>query len=453
MKKSLLITLAFACLIIIPQNVFAGTLSDGCSIATCPAGQDYYKQGGTGGCYIEINSLTGTIPSCESVFGAPASGKKWSFNCNDGCKQINIPTTYACPQHNADIGSITPCCAEGEVIQFNTTTSEWECGYSLDSVVELMARVFYTASIVDAVSFIANIDILINQFNNDEGPISMLLSYSGTDYEYKYADATDIGQQVLLEADYADDAENAVNAQYADEAELAQTLNWENYPEWTSLFENLSSVTFCTTDLDCGTGTCDNGICRGTAALGAFCDETTFCQFGLICDANVCVTDTGMINPEDITPGAEDQVLTTIETATPGEFVSSWEDAAVGGGGIGEFVGISADSDGSAGGYSGANALCDLAVTGSHVCTVDEMANTIRNNPTAFDLYVGEQVWINNGPPGHSDTLSNDCKGWIFDSSYESGYGRYGSVLNIHATETQFLIQFCNQLIPFACCQ
>jgi hypothetical protein len=431
MKKSLLIGLAFACLIIIPQNVFAGALSDPCSIATCPAGRDYYKQSGIGGCYIEINSLTDTTPSCQSVFGAPAEGKQWSFTCNDGCKQTNIPTTYSCPQHNVDMGSTAPCCEDGEVIKFNTTTSKWECTYSLDLLTELVARLLYAVGYIEnADTLMNNISDLIVGFTADKGPIAYLLSHSGTPYEYRYGDVGDAGGNILLEADYAD------------EAELAQSLNWDNYPEWTNLFENLSGVTFCNSDLDCGTGTCDNGICRGTAALGAFCDATTFCQYGLICDLdkNQCIADTGMIDPANITPGIDGQVLTTVSGET------EWADA-VGGVSVSTFVGVSGEgSNGSVtGGYTNVDSSCNSSFVGSHVCTAPEIIRTYVLDIATIISAPGISVWINNGPPAYTVSAPNDCNGWASDTNTSFGTSwNFGFNKGVASS--------CDLVQRFACC-
>lgn len=117
---------------------------------------------------------------------------------------------------------------------------------------------------------------------------------------------------------------------------------------------------------------------------------------------------------------------------------------------VGQFAGLSAPSDGSSGGYAGANTICDTAFTGSHVCTAMEVMNTYNHNPSFLTGATG-QAWINNGPPGHHETLSNDCQGWTLDLPVEASYGRYGSVW--HFTSHKSLIQFCNESIPFACCK
>ena len=117
---------------------------------------------------------------------------------------------------------------------------------------------------------------------------------------------------------------------------------------------------------------------------------------------------------------------------------------------VGQFTGLSATSDGSAGGYAGVNGVCDTAFSGSHVCTAMEVINTYNHNPV-FLAGASGQAWINDGPPGHHETLSNDCKGWSFNLASEGGFGRYASVW--HFTSHKALIQFCNESLPFACCK
>lgn len=57
-------------------------------------------------------------------------------------------------------------------------------------------------------------------------------------------------------------------------------------------------------------------------------------------------------------------------------------------------------------GYDAANDLCNIAIGASHMCTSEEILNTIRTNIT----YTGTG-WIANGPPGYTSN-SNDCKGF-----------------------------------------
>jgi len=118
---------------------------------------------------------------------------------------------------------------------------------------------------------------------------------------------------------------------------------------------------------------------------------------------------------------------------------------------VGQFVGLTPSTyDGNQGGYQGVNTLCNNAFSGSHVCTSMEMINTYNHTPTLLSSGTG-QAWINNGAPAHSDTLSNDCKGWNFNLAAQGAYGRFGSVW--YFTGNQALIQYCNASIPFTCCK
>ena len=102
---------------------------------------------------------------------------------------------------------------------------------------------------------------------------------------------------------------------------------------------------------------------------------------------------------------------------------------------VGMFVGLSTPSDGSSGGYVGVNTICSSDFEGSHVCTAMEVINTYNNNIGLLGGASG-QAWINNGPPGHDLTLSNDCQGWT--SAAPSSL--FGSVW--HFSSNKGLIQY-----------
>jgi hypothetical protein len=127
----------------------------------------------------------------------------------------------------------------------------------------------------------------------------------------------------------------------------------------------------------------------------------------------------------------------------------------------GMFVGVSATSNGvtahdSFTGYQAANDLCDTAVSGSHVCTMDEMANTIARTSDLTTLSGWTaggttQVWVNSGAAKYAPaaTPANDCVGWT-DASTDafgnfwklnsSGGGRGG-------------VGYCETIKAFACCK
>ena len=70
-------------------------------------------------------------------------------------------------------------------------------------------------------------------------------------------------------------------------------------------------------------------------------------------------------------------------------------------------------------GYEAGNSACNAEFSGSHMCTVEEITNTINISPAS---YTDEQGWVIEGAPGHISN-SNDCEGWTNNAS--SNY--YGS--------------------------
>ncbi len=111
---------------------------------------------------------------------------------------------------------------------------------------------------------------------------------------------------------------------------------------------------------------------------------------------------------------------------------------------VGMFVGISAETDGSASGYTNANLYCSSAHAGSHICTAMEIINTYNNNPSS--LPGSGNVWINNGPPGYDQTQANDCMGW------NSPDGEvFGSIWRFDSDDSG--ISPCVSSFQFACCK
>jgi hypothetical protein len=99
-------------------------------------------------------------------------------------------------------------------------------------------------------------------------------------------------------------------------------------------------------------------------------------------------------------------------------------------------------------GYVAANNLCNTASTGSHVCTPDEILNTISSGlgsriPIA-------QIWIFSGPPGYTANAM-DCGG----RTVGLGVDNYGTTWYKSATngEGYGSLAFCNQGYKLACCK
>lgn len=114
-----------------------------------------------------------------------------------------------------------------------------------------------------------------------------------------------------------------------------------------------------------------------------------------------------------------------------------------------KYVGLTASVDGNFGGYSKAAESCDGSFPGSHVCTSQEVISSYERNLMGA---VTGMAWVNNGAPGYSKTLSNDCSGWSTND-----IATYGSVINFDRPSPflsdSFYIQPCEFSFPFACCQ
>jgi len=127
----------------------------------------------------------------------------------------------------------------------------------------------------------------------------------------------------------------------------------------------------------------------------------------------------------------------------------------------GIFVAVSAASTGSAAhdavvGYQAANDLCNTASTGSHVCSVDEVLNTV-NNITDLSALSGwsvggtTQVWVNSGGAKYApdDTPVADCNGWS-----NATVDNLGSFWILNSTGGGSAgVGYCNTSKVFACCE
>ncbi len=103
--------------------------------------------------------------------------------------------------------------------------------------------------------------------------------------------------------------------------------------------------------------------------------------------------------------------------------------------------------NGSRGGYSSANALCSALVAGSHVCTAEEILQTINSGATA-NIPTSTTLWINNGPPGYT-VNANDCIGWT-----DAGSTSFAPVWVKLASGDGFgALDRCNSTRRYACCK
>lgn len=77
--------------------------------------------------------------------------------------------------------------------------------------------------------------------------------------------------------------------------------------------------------------------------------------------------------------------------------------------------------DGQRGGYAGVNAECNAKYAGSHLCTVDEVLESVNCGAfTRLGTAVGTKFWVSGGPPGFTAS-ANDCHGWASAGADELG--------------------------------
>jgi len=99
-----------------------------------------------------------------------------------------------------------------------------------------------------------------------------------------------------------------------------------------------------------------------------------------------------------------------------------------------------------ANGYKSADALCNAAVAGSHVCRVEEVLESIR---CGVALPNGTNAWVNGGPPGYT-SYSDDCAGWTNNTAAHQGrFWQFSSSSGGVGTMT-----VCSETsLPYACCK
>jgi hypothetical protein len=176
----------------------------------------------------------------------------------------------------------------------------------------------------------------------------------------------------------------------------------------------------------------DNVLTLGTSALrwlaGWFSNLTV--------SGNVTVsgTNVGIVFPDN-----------TFQTTAPVATTSPWDNSStrtfirsgyptnvnitgnltVGGCAFATYVGLTTStyngalSSGSDTGYVAAKTICNAAFGGSHLCTTDEVLESIRCGliSTFTD---GGQGWVAEGPPGYTAN-ANDCIGWTSSASDSLG--------------------------------
>jgi hypothetical protein len=101
-------------------------------------------------------------------------------------------------------------------------------------------------------------------------------------------------------------------------------------------------------------------------------------------------------------------------------------------------------NNGNAGGYKEANKKCP---DGMHVCTLNEMLNSLNCGIDLSSLSNAGGVWISHGAPS-LPTPTNDCLGWTSSSSEW-----YGINYVYSPTGGAFYAVECSETHYFACCQ
>ena len=107
----------------------------------------------------------------------------------------------------------------------------------------------------------------------------------------------------------------------------------------------------------------------------------------------------------------------------------------------GVYVGRTASFGANQGGYGIADSRCNAAFSGSHVCSNEEMFNSMR---TGVTLPSRINVWVNSGP----NALSNDCVGWT-----SNNYLMRGAYWALAGSSSIGYTLDCSQSLPFACCK
>jgi len=99
-------------------------------------------------------------------------------------------------------------------------------------------------------------------------------------------------------------------------------------------------------------------------------------------------------------------------------------------------------------GYVAVNNICNNKLSGSHMCSAEEIIYLIRAiGPSS--LFNGlSYAWVSNGPPGYL-APSNDCNGW--KSSLDNNYGPFWEFAT--STGGRGVLSPCDQLKPLACCK
>jgi len=105
--------------------------------------------------------------------------------------------------------------------------------------------------------------------------------------------------------------------------------------------------------------------------------------------------------------------------------------------------------NGDNGGYDNANAICNTAYDGSHICTTEDILRIINSGNVNSIPTTTIGYWIVNGPPAYKAN-ANDCVGFTTSSSAMLG--------NVWIKPPEYpnsfgILRHCNQEHQFACCK
>ena len=156
-------------------------------------------------------------------------------------------------------------------------------------------------------------------------------------------------------------------------------------------------------------------------------------------EGNVTGNLTGKVYGE-VCNSAGDECKTIDEMGKAGDFLGAT---------AAQVTGRRVENTSGANGYKDADDLCKTAfptVSTSHVCTADEIINAYISVDEQIATSIASS-WINNGPPGYSAVLVNDCRGWTSDASID-----WGSTWSFSVGQA-FVAQCSEVTHPYACCK
>ena len=106
-------------------------------------------------------------------------------------------------------------------------------------------------------------------------------------------------------------------------------------------------------------------------------------------------------------------------------------------------------TNGSLKGYPAANNICDFYYDGSHMCTIDEILNTINQNVSNTNFTA--TFWASEGAPGYLAN-ANDCDGWTSQTGTYLGSIFVGSTSHLNTYGSGSLVT-CSASRAIGCCK